>query len=231
MGDDDTGKPGTGKPGTGKAAQMREAVRRLGALASRYKGTVAVALLIATVLFAGLYRVANGVEKHSFNAGAVPPDTVVLTSGHAYEISVPGGRKALENRGVSVAQAQCTWSDSASQGSANAQVLAVTVLSADVRPTHALATFVAPVSGRVHIDCAGWGAVYVDDADNSGWDYAGLFLVLTTICLTLAVAVGFSAMYERSSWTPRDRHQVEARREVQADNPEVGRADGGNVAG
>jgi hypothetical protein len=212
---------------------VQDSARRLGVPISRlsqvkrYKGPIAVALIIATVLFAGLYRVANGVEKHSYNAGAVPPTTVELTSGHNYEISVPGGRKALINRGVAVTPAQCSWSNSAVTG----QQVPVTVLSADVRPTHALATFTSPVSGRVHIDCAGWGAVYVDDSDNSGWDYAGLFLVLTTVCLTLAVAVGLSSMYPRSTWSPRNRHQVETGVEPLAAQREVGGTDGGDVSG
>ena len=208
---------------------MRELVRRLSVLVSRHKSPIAVALIIATVLFAGLYRVANGVEKHSYNAGAVPPTTVVLTSGRTYEISLPGGRDALEKRGVSVTQAlaQCAWTQRS--GSPSEQVLDVTVVSADVRPTHAIATFVAPVSGRVHIDCAGWGAVYVDNADNAGWDYAGLFLVLTTICLTLAVALGLSALYARSGGTPRDRDEIEAGARPLTGHHEVGGTDGGYV--
>ena len=210
---------------------MREFVRRLGVLISRHKSPIAVALVIATVLFAGLYRVANGVEKHSYNAGAVPPTTVDLTEGHTYEISLPGGRDALEKRGVSVTQAlaQCAWTQRS--GSPSEQVLDVTVLSADVRPTHAIATFVAPVSGQVHIDCAGWGAVYVDDADNAGWDYAGLFLVLTTICLTLAVALGLSALYARSEAARRERDEIEAATESLAGHREVGGTDGGHVPG
>ena len=41
------------------------------------------------------FRVADGAERHSYNSGATPPDTVRLTAGHKYEVSVPGGRKAL----------------------------------------------------------------------------------------------------------------------------------------
>ncbi len=214
-------------PTTAEEARVRKIGRHLVALISRRKGGCAVGLVIAAVLFAGLYRVANGVEKHSYNAGAVPPMTVSLTAGHIYEISVPGGRKALQDRGVSASQAQCSWS----QGAQTEQVLTVTVLSADVRPTHAIATFVAPVSGEVHIDCAGWGAVYVDDADNSGWDYAGLFLVLTAVFLTLGVALGLSAAYARSPWSPRDRDEVETAAEPLAGNHEVGGTDAGHVTG
>jgi hypothetical protein len=189
----------------------------------RRKGAVAVVLLVATVLFAGLYRFADGAEKHSYNAGAVPPSTVAVTEGHTYEISVPGGRKALTNRGVLVSGQPCTWT----QGTGPAQVLKITVLSTDVRPTHALATFTAPVSGRIHIDCGQWGAVFVDDADDSGWDFAGLFLVLTAICLTLGVALGLSALYGRT----RHDDEIERAVEVGRGHDEVGGRDGGDVLG
>jgi len=185
-------------------------------------------LVIATMFFAGLYRVADGAEKHSYNSGAVPPSTVELTQGHSYEISVRGGRKALQQRGITTTAAECTWSE----GNTRDQVLTVSVLSADVRPTHALATFEAPVGGRVHIECAGWNPVFVDDADNSGWDYAGLFLVLTAVCLTLAVAAGLSGLYTASLLgdSSRDDDEIEAGLEAVAGKGEVGGADSGDVA-
>jgi hypothetical protein len=165
----------------------------VGSFVMRFRGVIAVVLLVAAVLFGGLYRVADGLEKHSYNSGAVPPDTVKLTEGRTYQISVPGGRKALAERGISASVGQC----SVTQPSGVTKNLSVTPLSDDVRPTNAIATFVAPFSGPVHLDCGQWGAVYVDDADNSQWDYAGLFLLLTAICLTLAVAFGLSALYAR----------------------------------
>ena len=167
----------------------------MGSFVMRFRGVIAVVLLFAAALFGGLYRVADGLEKHSYNAGAVPPDTVTLTQGRTYQISVPGGRKALASRGISTGVGQC----SVTQASGASQHLQVTVLSNDLRPTNTIATFVSPLSGSVHLDCGPWGAVYVDDADNRGWDYAGLFLLLTAICLTLAVALGLSALYARHS--------------------------------
>src|SRR5215475_10954867 len=171
----------------------------------RFRGVIAVVLLVAATLFGGLYRVADGVEKHSYNSGAVPPDTVKLTQGRTYQISVPGGRKALASRGISTGVRQN---------------LSVTPLSSDVRPTNTIATFVSPVSGLVHLDCGPWGAVYVDNADNAGWDYAGLFLLLTAICLTLAVALGLSALYARHG------DQVERGVGIGAGDHEVGYGDG-----
>lgn len=203
--------------------------RRFGELFMRLRGVVAAILLAATVLFAGLYRIANGSEKHSFNSGAIPPTTFALTLGHNYEISVPGGRKSLDRRGVSTAAGRCFWS----LGSGNQQALTIKLISADVRPTHAVASFDAPASGRIHIDCSDWGAVYVDDADNTGWDYAGLFLLLTTICLTLGVILAISALYEHSvsRRTPGDDDEVETRVDSLSGHGEVGSADSGDIAG
>jgi hypothetical protein len=188
----------------------------VGLFVMRFRGIIAVVLLLAAVLFGGLYRVADGLEKHSYNSGAVPPDKVTLTQGRMYQISVPGGRKALAQRGISTSVAQC----SVTQPSGVSQHLNVTLLSTDVRPTNAIATFVAPVSGSVHVDCGPWGAVYVDNADDSGWDYAGLFLLLTAICLTLAVALGLSALYARHG------DQVERGIGVGRGDHEVGHGDG-----
>ena len=181
---------------------MRSAARSLGALIARYRGVIAMVLLLAAVLCGGLYRIADGAEKHSYNSGARPPATAKVTTGHQYEISVPGGRKALEKRGISTDVAQC----SLSEGGASPTALTIRPLSADVRPTNAVATFVSPLSGRVHLDCGPWGAVYVDDADDSAWDFSGLFLVLAALFLTAGVALGLSALYAR---TARDDHEIE----------------------
>jgi len=134
---------------------------------------------------------------------------------------VPGGRKALASRGISTSVGQC----SVTQQSGVSQNLSVTPLSSDVRPTNTIATFVSPVSGLVHLDCGPWGAVYVDNADNAGWDYAGLFLLLTAICLTLAVALGLSALYARHG------DQVKRGVGVAAGDHEVGDRDGGDSLG
>jgi hypothetical protein len=198
-------------------------VRSLGAFVMRRRGVLAVMLLLAAVLFGGLYRVADGMERHSYNAGAVPPQTVKLTSGHQYEISVPGGRKTLANRGVSTTAADC----SLSQNGGVSTPLTVTPISADVRPTNALATFVSPVSGQVHLDCGPWGAVYVDDADDSGWDFAGLFLVLTAICLTCGLALGLSALYAARS--ARDDDEIQRGVGVLGADHEVGAGDADDV--
>ena len=197
---------------------MRAAAKSLGAFILRYRGVIAVALLLAAALCGGLYRIADGSEKHSYNSGAQPPATVQLTTGHTYEISVPGGHKALQKRGISTAAALC----SLSRDGASPMTLTVTPLSADVRPTNAVATFVSPLSGRVHLDCGSWGAVYIDDSDDSAWDFSGLFLVLAALFLTAGVALGLSALYAR---TARDDHEIERGVGVGGGRHEVGGGD------
>lgn len=192
------------------------------AFVMRHRGLLAVVLLLAAVLLAGLYRVSDGLEKHSYNTGATPPQTVHVTSGHRYQISRPGGRRALQQHGISPTQAQCSLIPE----SGGPVALTVTVISTDVRPTNALATFVSPVTGNVRIDCGSWGAVYVDDSDNSGFDYAGLFLVLTAVCLTLGVALGLSALYARSS---RDDDDIERRLGITGVHHEAGPDDADDV--
>jgi hypothetical protein len=201
---------------------VRDAARSFGENVMRRRGPIAVVLLLAGVLFGGLYRVADGVEKHSYNSGAVPPQTVRLTQGHQYQISVPGGHKALAKRGISATAVQCSLTPN---GGGPVQVT-VTPISPDLRPTDALATFESPLSGRVHLDCGPWGAVYVDNADDSGWDYSGLFLVLTVLFLTLGVALGLSALYARSM---RDDEQIQRRVGIPGAHHEVGHGDADDV--
>lgn len=191
------------------------------AFVMRHRGVLAVVLLLAAVLLAGLYRVSDGLEKHSYNAGATPPQTVHVTSGRQYQISRPGGRTELQQRGISTTAAQCSLIPE----SGGAVALTVTVISTDVRPTNALGTFVSPVTGNVRIDCGPWGAVYIDDSDNSSFDYAGLFLVLTAICLTLGVALGLSALYARRA---RDDDEMDRRLGIVRAQPEGDPGDAGH---
>src|SRR3989442_4902851 len=94
------------RDGSGKRGVV--GVRAFGRWVVRHRGVLAVALLLGAVLFAGLSRVADGAERHSYNRGATPPDSVRLTAGHKYEVSVPGGRKALARRGIVTTSAQCS---------------------------------------------------------------------------------------------------------------------------
>ncbi|HZY75826.1 MAG TPA: hypothetical protein VFE40_05875 [Jatrophihabitantaceae bacterium] len=158
-------------------------------------GAAAVVLLVVGILLAGLYRVTSGTERHSYASDAVPPANVHVTVGHSYLISVPGGVAALQDHGLSPSGLRCEWST----GGSAVQPLSVQLYGPDAKATDAIGTFTASVTGDVHIDCTGWGAVFVDDADDAGGDLAGLFLVLCVIALTIGAALGLSALRSRYS--------------------------------
>jgi hypothetical protein len=154
----------------------------------------AVLLLIAAVLCFGLSASFKATGRHAYNSSH-PASTVALTAGKQYQLSVRGGRSALTARGLSADQPQCSWST----GNSVAQSVTVSPLPADTRSVNVVATFVAPTTARLHINCATWGAVFVDDSDNSAFDRAGLFLLLGIIALTCGLALGLATLYRRSA--------------------------------
>jgi hypothetical protein len=156
----------------------------------------AVTLLVLGVVFGALYHVENGREHHSYNAGAKAPDLVRVTLGKQYEVSTPGGIDALIHHGVSIDSISCTYSQ-AGTGSSSRE-LDTTALGSSTRTVHAVATFVAPVTGDIHLACQGFtGGVFVDDADDVAADPAGLLLLLATIALTIGAALALSVLYRR----------------------------------
>ncbi|HEU5006761.1 MAG TPA: hypothetical protein VFT67_07300 [Jatrophihabitantaceae bacterium] len=198
-------------------------------------GAVAVVLLVMGILLGGLYRVTSGTERHSYASDAVPPANVHVTAGHSYMISVPGGVSALQDRDLSPSGLRCEWST----GGSAAQPLSVQLYGPDSKATDAVGTFTAPITGDVHIDCTGWGAVFVDDADDAGGDLAGLFLVLCVIALTLGAALGLSALRLRHEGSSRDSARTASEDDeierlvhivhVRSEDGEVTHPDGGDV--
>ncbi len=165
-------------------------------IAVPHRGIVAVISLVFGVVFLLLYAVLNHTENHSFNANATPPLNVAVTAGHTYEISTPGGIVGLLHRGASLSELSCTYTEPGG----TAQPLKISALGSDSRTTHAVATFVSPVSGSVHVECPELtGGTFIDDSDHGAADPAGLFLLLATIALALAVALGLSYLYRRTS--------------------------------
>jgi hypothetical protein len=165
--------------------------------ATQRTAAAAIVLLALGVVFAVLYRVENGAEHHSYNAGARAANTVHVTLGQQYEISTPGGINTLLDHGVSIDKFTCSF---AQAGTGATNELDVTPLGSSTRTVHAVATFIGPVTGQVHIACNGFvGGVYVDDADDAPADPAGRFLLLATIAFTFGAALGMSALYRRGS--------------------------------
>ncbi len=158
-------------------------------------------LVLLGMVFAGMSRIAAGTERHSFSPSAVPPATVQVTSGHTYLVSVPGGVDALSKRGLNPSGLRCEWSAADS----GPQPLDVSLYGPDSKATNAIGSFVAPVTGAIHINCVGWGTVFVDDAANASGDAAGLLLVLCIVAFTVGLALCLSAWRSYRLGQPDDR--------------------------
>ncbi len=191
----------------------------------------AAVLLLAGLLCWGLFRVISGTEHHAYSAGAVPPVHIRVTATNQYTLSVPGGVAALKRRNVALKQAQCAWS---TNGSA-LQALPVST-DPNTKATEVVGTFIAPITGDIHIECSGWGPVFVDDANNATGDPAGYFLVLAMITLTLGVGFGLSALRTSTAGRPsraaREYDEIEGAvhlGDVLREHGEVGGGDPGDV--
>jgi hypothetical protein len=167
--------------------------------ASRSRAAAATGLIAAALLLGGLSRIVGGAEHHAFAPGAVAPNTAHVTLGKTYTLSAHGGVSALRARGVNVNTAQCEWS----VGGAASQALTVTAAGESTKATNVVGTFVGPYTGELHIDCLGWGPMFIDDADDSAGDTAGSLLMLAVITLTLGVALALAAL--RSVGVDSDR--------------------------
>jgi hypothetical protein len=172
------------------------------------KGAAGVALL---VVGAGLwlgYRLLVGTEPHSYAQGA-PPEAVRLINGHTYSLAIRGGVPAEQQLGIPPTALRCAVSGP----SIGVRPLTLRPEASDTKAINQIATFVAPVSGRVHLSCAGLTAVFIDDAADAPADRAGLALLLAVIALTFGIALALSAL--RSSrrprnLPPRDDHEIES---------------------
>ena len=191
----------------------------------------AAGFIVAALLFGALYRIVGGTERHAFSPGAVAPSTVHVTIGKSYLLSVPGGVKDLQGRGIDVATPQCEWS----VGGAASQALSVTAAGANTKATDVVGTFVAPYTGKLHVDCLGWGPMFVDNADDSAPDAAGWLLLLATISLTAGVALALAVLRDPSAGSaraPGEDDEIERLVHVvrgRSADDEVTGADGGDV--
>lgn len=142
------------------------------------------------LVLAGLYRLVSGGEHTAYASAGVPPATAHVTDGKTYELSVPGGVRTLQKRGADVNSPECQWSAPGAAG----QVLQAQASGPDTKAINVVATFVAPVTGDIAVSCAGWGAMFIDDADSAPADLAGWLLVLAVLALTAGVGLGVSAL-------------------------------------
>jgi hypothetical protein len=217
---------------SGTAAPVRTETRGVAR-----RALVAIGLLVAGLALAASYRVVSGTEHTAYASGGLPATGAQVTEGKTYGLSVPGGVDELRKRGANVNSPECSWSV---PGGAS-QVLSAQASGADTKAINVVATFTSPVTGPIAVTCAGWGAMYIDDADNAPADVAGWLLVLAVIALTVGVGLGVSALRSAGNLAPSGRtsggpvsEDDEVERfvhvvHVRSQDPEVGPADPGNV--
>jgi hypothetical protein len=132
---------------------------------------------------------------------------VAVTSGNTYSLAVPGGMPALLAAGVGQAGAgdaggsapdlECQWNSPGYPP----QVLKTTAEGVDTKATDVVGSFVAPVTGRLHIDCQHWGSMFVPDADGAAGDPSGWLLLASSVLLLLGGSAAVSAGW--SGWARR----------------------------
>ena len=155
----------------------------------RLKLGIGVAGLVLTVLFFAAYLLSTDGGARSSDRDPVPSPTIEVTANKLYHLSTIDGPTALVSDSI-----QCTWT---MPNRADNTFLPVTIARGDARVTHVIGTFVGPINGTIKIACPATGAVFVDDADNTAFDYGGLWVVLTSIAALVGVAGLLGGLYSR----------------------------------
>jgi hypothetical protein len=176
-----------------------ESVRRGGVT----RVAVAAALVLVGLASFGLWRVLSGSENLPFSQGASPPTSAQVTKDKTYTLAVPGGVHAMLAGGVPVAASnggqtislQCNWSTG---DTTDAQSLSVSAESTSTKAENTVGHFDAPITGKLHIDCDGWGAMFVPDSDDRVTDSSGWALLVAMIALTIGASLGLSEL--RMTW-------------------------------
>jgi hypothetical protein len=158
-------------------------------------------LVLLGLLAWALSGLAGGKENHSFRANGRPPATVHVTEGRTYWLAVPGGVRRLNDAGVVPSALTCTVTGSGQTTGKLAVSPVVGSGSLDTKFVNRIASFVPDSTGRVHIDCAGVGTPYVENADDTAFDWSGLLLVLAAGLLVVGVPLLLSGL-RRSAPTP-----------------------------
>ncbi|MDT4921737.1 MAG: hypothetical protein QOI15_2639 [Pseudonocardiales bacterium] len=164
---------------------MTEARRRTQIIA--IVGTV---LVLAGLGFWALYVQASADEPHAYARGGAPPQYVRVEIGKTYRIAVRGGVATLAKAGLDPATLTCT----AARPGEGPGALSLSFENKDTKATNDVASFVAAMNGRLHVECAGVGAVFVDNAEDSAVDWSGLWLVLASLALVVGTPLILSAL-------------------------------------
>lgn len=165
-------------------------------------------LLVGGLVLGALFRIVSGAEHHAYSMGSPSPEPAHVTAEREYQLAIPGGVQAALGLGVAQVPGtdggptrlalECNYS----RVGGSSQALAVVAASVDTKATNEVGTFTAPATGVLRIDCAGLGAMYVDDADGAA-DPAGWLLLGAIIALTLGAGLGLSALRSGAAARPR----------------------------
>ena len=179
--------------------------------AASLRPAVAALLVVLGLGFCVLWKIASGTEQHSYDRGAVAPSFVELTGGHSYAISVPGGVATAIADGVPTSiEDDVTYLDphcSVSGTGIGTQRLTLVPEQAGSKATEQIASFVSSVTGDVQVSCSRLSSVFIDDADDAGFDYAGVLLWLGVIALAVGLPLGLSVL--RESTNVREDDEIE----------------------
>ena len=144
---------------------------------------------------------ASDSQSLPFDDGAAPPSSVAVTKDATYSLAVPGGVKAMIAHGVptrlttgsEVLALQCTWSSTGVDGTSGL-ALSVTAEATNTKAEDTVGRFYGPITGRIRVDCAGWGAMFVPDSNDRPFDWSGLALLVAVIALTVGVTAALSEL-------------------------------------
>lgn len=204
--------------------------------------TIATVLLLVGLASFGMWRVLSGSEDQPFAEGATPPQSAQVSLDHTYSLAVPGGVRAMLAHGVPTAGSssgqlislQCTWT---SQGTSS-QALSVSAEGTSTKAENTVGHFDAPISGRIHVDCDGWGAMFIPDSNDRSVDTSGWALLIALFTLTVGGGLALSevrlALERARASRPTDEDdEVEGfvdATPIRREDREVGGLDRGDVA-
>jgi hypothetical protein len=149
-----------------------------------------VVVIVALAVWA-LFVLQSNKETHSYNHGDNPPPAnVELKKGATYGVALHGGVAREVARGLVPGTLQCT---ATKQGQAPGP-LQVNAEAQGTKATDRIGWFVAEFGGRVHVECAGIGTVFIDNAEDAGFDWSGVWLVLASVLLAIGLPLTLSGL-------------------------------------
>lgn len=151
---------------------------------------VGAVLVLGGLVAWALYVHKSGNEPTAFARDAKPPAYVQVKAGENYRIAVHGGVATEMKAGIPPESLTCT----AARPGESPGALGLIYENADTKATNDIASFVAAVTGRLHVACSGLGTVFVSNAEDAPYDWSGVWLVLATLALVVGTPLVLSLL-------------------------------------